>query len=712
MNIKIALAGNPNSGKTTMFNALTGSSQYVGNWPGVTVEKKSGKLRWDKEIEIIDLPGIYSLSPYTLEEVVTREYLINDRPDALINILDSTNLERNMYLTTQLLEMGIPVVIALNMTDVIKKKGDSINLHKMSEALGCKIVEISALKGEGLKEAVDLAIQEAQKKNNKEKSYFPEYLENALQHIEAIISTEVKENLRFNAIKLFERDEKALKTLPLSREQLDSIEGIIARIEEDQDDDGESIITSERYNFIGDIASRSVKRKNTSNVTTSDKIDRIVTNRLFALPIFAAIMFLVYYIAISTVGAWGTDWTNDVLFGEIIPPAVENFLISIGTAEWLNSLILDGVIGGVGAVLGFVPQLLVLFVLLSILEDCGYMARVAFIMDRVFRKFGLSGKSFIPMLIGTGCSVPGIMASRTIENDADRRMTIITTSFIPCGAKLPIIALIAGALFDGAWWVAPSAYFLGITAVIVSGIVLKKTQRFAGDVSPFVMELPQYHLPGLKTVLMHTGERGWSFIRKAGTIIFVSCGVIWFLSTFNFGMEMVETGDSMLASLGSLIAPLFIPLGFGNWESAVATLTGFVAKENVVGTFGVLFGFAEVAEDGAEIWGTMATSFTALSAYSFLIFNLLCAPCFAAVGAIRREMGNTGWSLYAITYQTLFAYTIALIVYQLGSFFAGGTFGLWTAVAIALLLGLLYMIFIKKEKKNGELRTTQRAVRI
>lgn len=694
MGIKIALAGNPNCGKTTMFNALTGSSQYVGNWPGVTVEKKSGRLKGNKEVEIVDLPGIYSLSPYTLEEVITRNFLLNEKPDVIINIIDATNIERNLYLTTQLIEIGIPMVVALNMADVLHKSGDTVDIKKLSDELGCEIIETSAVKGTGCKEVTERAVNLAKIKAGPEvKHSFSKNLEQSLSKIENILSDSIDKNLRWNTIKMFERDSKVLEQIRISNEAKNNINEIIDLCEEENDDDSESIITNERYNYISYIIKKAVKKKSNTKDTVSDKIDRVVTNRLFALPIFAAVMFLVYYVSVSTVGAWVTDWTNDVLFGDIIPPAVESFLTSINTAEWLNSLIIDGIIGGVGAVLGFVPQMFVLFLFLAILEDCGYMARVAFIMDRIFRKFGLSGKSFIPMLIGTGCSVPGIMASRTIENDRDRKMTIITTSFIPCGAKLPIIALIAGALFGGAWWVAPSAYFIGVIAVIISGIMLKKTKIFAGDPAPFVMELPAYHIPGAKGVLIHMWDRGKSFIKKAGTIIFLSCGVIWFLSTFNYSLQMVDTSESILASIGKAIAPVFSPLGFGTWHSAVATVTGLVAKENVVGTFGVLFGFSEVAEDGAEIWPMLQQSFTTLSAYSFLIFNLLCAPCFAAIGAIKREMGTGKWTLIAIGYQTVFAYSISLIVYQLGLVFTGNGFSIGTAVAVILLIALLYLLF-------------------
>lgn len=695
MSIKIALVGNPNSGKTTMFNALTGSSQYVGNWPGVTVEKKSGKLKGHKDVEIVDLPGIYSLSPYTLEEVVSRNYLIDERPDAIINIVDSTNLERNLYLTTQLLEVGIPVVIALNMVDALRKKGDEIDKNKLSAEFGCKVVETSALKGEGCNEAVKVAIDLANKKTNKSISCkFSSEVENSLASIDELISYDFEiDNKRWYTIKLFERDNKIVDKIEISEDKLKLIEKITEDCEMKIGDDSESIITSERYKVIDSVIKDILKKKNNTNITVSDRIDSIVTNRFLAIPIFALIMFIVYYISVSTVGTMMTDWVNDVLFGEIIPPAVEGFLVSVGSAEWLNSLILDGIIGGVGAVLGFLPQMLVLFLFLAILEDCGYMSRIAFIMDRIFRNFGLSGKSFIPMLIGTGCSVPGIMASRTIESESDRKITIITTSFIPCSAKLPIIALISGALFNGSPWVAPSAYFIGVVAIIISGIILKKTTGFAGEQTPFVMELPPYHMPGIKDVFKHTWDRGKSFVIKAGTVIFLACGVIWFLSTFNWSMEMVDTKESILASIGRVIAPIFSPLGFGNWESSVATLTGLVAKENVVGTFGVLFNFAEVAENGSEIWPAMQQVFTPLSAFSFLVFNLICAPCFAAIGAIKREMGNAKWTIFAVGYQTGFAYAISLIIYQFGTLLAGQGFSVGTMAAVIVLVVLGYMIF-------------------
>ena len=706
MGVKIALAGNPNSGKTTLFNALTGSNQFVGNWPGVTVEKKEGKWKEDKEVVIMDLPGIYSLSPYTLEEVVARNYLITERPDAILNIVDGTNLERNLYLTTQLLELGIPVVMAINMMDIVRKNGDEINTKKLAEKLGCEVVTISALKGDGIKDAASRAVKHAGQKAGQESVHeFAPEVENYLNEIEGRLGYEIpEEQKRFYAIKLFERDDKikdAMKNAP-------DVEDIIARAEKEMDDDAESIITNERYSFIGSIIGDCLKKNKTQELTTSDKIDRIVTNRWLALPIFAAVMWLVYYVSVTTVGSILTDWTNDTLFGEWIIPAAQSFFEGIGCADWLTGLIVDGVISGVGAVLGFVPQMLVLFIFLAFLESCGYMARIAFIMDRIFRKFGLSGKSFIPMLIGTGCGVPGVMASRTIENDRDRKMTVMTTTFIPCGAKLPIIALIAGALFDGASWVAPSAYFVGIAAIICSGIILKKTKMFAGDPAPFVMELPAYHMPTVGNVLRSMWERGWSFIKKAGTIITLSTIVVWFLLNFGwtdagFGMLNFDglegaameaaQAECVLAKIGNLISWIFTPLGWGGWKMTVAAITGLVAKENVVGTFGQLFGFAEVAEDGQEIWGTLANSMSQIAAYSFLVFNLLCAPCFAAMGAIKREMNNAKWFWFAIGYQCLLAYLVSLCIFQFGTLFTGGGFGIGTVAAIVILIGFLYMLF-------------------
>ncbi|WP_027090449.1 ferrous iron transport protein B [Thomasclavelia saccharogumia] len=715
MSITIALAGNPNSGKTTLFNALTGSNQFVGNWPGVTVEKKEGKLKGNKDVKLMDLPGIYSLSPYTLEEVVARNYLIQERPDAIINIVDGTNLERNLYLTTQIMELGIPVLMAINMMDLVNKKGDKINIRKLSNELGCQVVEISALKGTGIKEAADQAVKLARSKNiNMPVHKFDKAVEKELDNIAMMLPGDIpEEQKRFYAIKLFERDDKItglMSTVP-------NVEATIVKTEKEFDDDAESIITNERYQFITSIINDCYKKGNNEELSISDKIDRIVTNRWLALPIFAVIMYIVYYVSVSTVGTWATDWANDGVFGDgwslfglaipSIPSLIEGLLESLGTAAWLNGLILDGIVAGVGAVLGFVPQMLVLFFFLAILESCGYMARVAFIMDRIFRKFGLSGKSFIPMLIGTGCGVPGVMASRTIENDRDRKMTIMTTTFIPCGAKLPIIALIAGALFNGASWVAPAAYFIGIAAIITSGIILKKTKLFAGDPAPFVMELPAYHMPTLLNVLRSMWERGWSFIKKAGTIILLSTILVWFTSYFGFVdgqftmLEDTQLDHSILASIGNLIAWIFTPLGWGDWKAAVAAITGLVAKENVVGTFGILYGFAEVAEDGVEIWGTLASSYTQIAAFSFLIFNLLCAPCFAAIGAIKREMNNGKWTAFAIVYQTVFAYLVAFSVYQIGNAIITGSFTIATIIAIVVVIGFIYLLVRPyKESKN------------
>ena len=714
MSVKIALAGNPNCGKTTLFNALTASNQFVGNWPGVTVEKKEGKLKGHKDVIIMDLPGIYSLSPYTLEEVVARNYLIGERPDAIINIVDGTNIERNLYLSTQLMELGIPVIMAVNMVDVLQKNGDKIYTDKLSKELGCEVIEISALKGTGIQKAAEKAVGLAQKKKAMTPVHaFSEDAENTIKTVENMLTGTVpEEQKRFFAIKLLEKDDKIqaqMKSVP-------DVSAEIQKMEELFDDDTESIITNERYVYISSIIHDCVTKNKQNKMTTSDKIDHIVTNRWLALPIFAAVMFLVYYISVTTVGTWVTDWTNDVLFGEIIPPAIEKFLIGIGCAGWLQGLILDGIVAGVGAVLGFVPQMLVLFLFLAFLEACGYMARVAFIMDRIFRKFGLSGKSFIPMLIGSGCGVPGIMASRTIENDRDRKMTIMTTTFIPCGAKLPIIALIAGALFDGAWWVAPSAYFVGIAAIICSGIILKKTKMFAGDPAPFVMELPAYHWPTVGNVLRSMWERGRSFIKKAGTIILLSTIVLWFLMNFGWGdgsfgmLEAEQLNDSILAHIGSVIAPIFVPLGWGDWKMAVAAVTGLIAKENVVGTFGILFGFAEVnADNGIEIWGQLAGSMTAVAAYSFLVFNLLCAPCFAAMGAIKREMNNAKWFWFAIGYQTGLAYIVSLCIYQIGTLISTGTFGAGTVVAFILVIGFIYLL-VRPYKESKTLNVNMKGM--
>ena len=787
MKIRIALAGNPNSGKTTLFNALTGSNQFVGNWPGVTVEKKEGKLKKHEDVTITDLPGIYSLSPYTLEEVVARNYLIQERPDAILNIVDGTNLERNLYLTTQLTELGIPVVVAINMMDVVKKNGDKINIEELSRQLGCKVVEISALKGTGVMAAAEEAIKAVSEDTVVPQHSFSGVVEHAIAHIEeAAVHTMPAEQQRWYAIKIFERDEKVMEQLKLDPTVMGHIEQDIAAAEKELDDDAESIITNERYVYISSILKSSYTKKNKGKLSTSDKIDKVVTNRWLALPIFAVVMFIVYFVSVTTVGGWATDWANDGVFGDgwhlfgigssayeeaaeeyVVPGAiveafegaaeeagvdpaeatdltttavlydddgnveeeipvtfasyqeaaaveepdpadygvwvpgvpvlVENGLDAIGCADWLKGLILDGIVAGVGAVLGFVPQMLVLFLFLAFLESCGYMARIAFVMDRIFRKFGLSGKSFIPMLIGTGCGVPGIMASRTIENDRDRKMTIMTTTFIPCGAKLPIIALISGALFGGAWWVAPSAYFVGIAAIVISGIILKKTKMFAGDPAPFVMELPAYHWPTLGNVLRSMWERGWSFIKKAGTIILLATILVWFTSSFGWAdgsFGMVDMNDSILAAIGNAVAWLFNPLGWGNWQSAVASVTGLIAKENVVGTFGVLFGgMEEVAENGWQIWSNMQASFTPLSAYSFLVFNLLCAPCFAAIGAIKREMNSAKWTWFAIGYQCVFAYASAFVVYQLGMLFTGAGNVLGSIIAFAIVAFALYMLF-------------------
>ena len=691
MSIQVALAGNPNCGKTTLFNGLTGATQYVGNWPGVTVEKKEGKYKEDKDIKITDLPGIYSLSPYTLEEVVSREFLLNGNVDVILNIIDGSNLERNLFLTTQLLELGIPTVVAINMLDVIEKRKDTIDYKKLSKELECPVLPISALKNTGIKELM-VAVKEAANTQCKPKNIYAGKVLNALNTIETSLPTSIDTNRRFfYAVKLFERDDKIEAAIKTSADA-----SVIEACEKSMDDDSESIITDARYTYITNVIKDCYKKGSKEVLTTSDKIDRIVTNRILALPIFALVMWFVYYISVTTVGTIVTDWTNDVLFGEIIPPAVDSFLTSIQCADWLHGLIVDGIIGGVGAVLGFVPQMLVLFFFLAILEDCGYMARVAFIMDRIFRKFGLSGKSFIPMLIGTGCGVPAVMASRTIESDRDRKMTIMTTTFIPCGAKMPIIGLIAGAIFHGASWVAPSAYFVGMAAVIVSGIMLKKTKLFAGDPAPFVMEMPAYHMPRAVNVLRSMWERGSSFIKKAGTIILLSTIVLWFLQGFGWekgAFGMVDDIDhSILSSIGQTFAWIFSPLGWGDWKAAVASVTGLIAKENVVATFGQLYGFAEVAEEGNEFWGQLSASFTPLAAYSFMVFNLLCAPCFAAMGAIKREMNNTKWFWIAIGYQCGFAYVCSLIVYQLGSLFNGGSFGFGTIVGFILLIGLIYLL--------------------
>ena len=713
--MKIALAGNPNCGKTTLFNALTGSNQFVGNWPGVTVEKKEGKLKGHKDVIIMDLPGIYSLSPYTLEEVVARNYLIAERPDAILNIVDGTNIERNLYLSTQLMELGIPVVMAVNMMDLVNKSGDKINLDKLKEKMGCAaVVEISALKGTGIQKAAEAAVVAANVGTAAKVHKFNTKVENVLESIEDKLGSDVpEEQKRFFAIKLLERDDKIAQQM----KKVPDVSAEITSIEKEMDDDTESIITNERYIYISSVIKECYVKKSKKQLTVSDKIDRVVTNRIAALPIFALVMFLVYYVSVTTVGAFLTDWTNDTLFGEWIIPGAQSLFENIGCADWLTGLIVDGIISGVGAVLGFVPQMLVLFLLLAFLESCGYMARVAFIMDRIFRKFGLSGKSFIPMLIGSGCGVLGVMASRTIENDRDRKMTIMTTTFVPCGAKLPIIALIAGAFFDNAGWVSWSAYFVGVAAIICSGIILKKTKMFAGDPAPFVMELPAYHWPTVGNVLRSVWERGWSFIKKAGTIILLSTIILWFLMSFGwtdggFGMlEAEQLNDSILAKIGSAIAWIFIPLGWTQagegWKMAVAAVSGLIAKENVVATFGLLFGFSEVAEDGAEIWGSLAQVMTPIAAYGFLVFNLLCAPCFAAMGAIKREMNNAKWFWFAISYQCGLAYIVSLCIYQIGTLFTTGAFGFGTVVAFLLVAGFIYLL-VRPYKESTTLKTSDK----
>lgn len=713
MSIKIALAGNPNCGKTTLFNALTGSNQFVGNWPGVTVEKKEGKLKkvysdGKNDVTIMDLPGIYSLSPYTLEEVVARNYLINERPDAIINIIDGTNIERNLYLSTQIMELGIPVVMAVNMMDLVAKSGDTVHIDKLGKALGCEVVEISALKGTGIDNVAKKAIALAEKKVQTVPVHaFAENVEDVINTVKDKLGSDIpEEEKRFFAIKLLEKDDKigALMSNPVD------VSAEIKALEDEFDDDTESIITNERYVYISSIIGKCVNKNKKKQLTTSDKIDRIVTNRWAALPIFAVVMFIVYYVSVTTVGSILTDWTNNTLFGEWIVPGAQTFFAdTLGCADWLTGLIVDGIISGVGAVLGFVPQMLVLFIFLAFLESCGYMARVAFIMDRIFRKFGLSGKSFIPMLIGSGCGVPGVMASRTIESDRDRKMTIMTTTFVPCGAKLPIIAMIAGAFFGNAGWVSWSAYFVGVAAIICSGIILKKTKMFAGDPAPFVMELPAYHMPTVGNVLRSMWERGWSFIKKAGTIILLSTIILWFLMSFGWadgGFGMVEElNDSILAKIGTGIAWIFAPLGWtqegDGWKMAVAAITGLIAKENVVATFGMLYGFAEVAEDGAEIWGNLAQAMIPVAAYGFLVFNLLCAPCFAAMGAIKREMNNGKWFAFAVGYQTVLAYVVALCIYQIGNLIVNGAFGVGTAVAIFFIAAFLFLLFRPyKESKS------------
>ena len=726
MELRIALAGNPNCGKTTLFNALTGANQYVGNWPGVTVEKKEGKLKKHADITITDLPGIYSLSPYTLEEVVARNYLIGERPDAILNIVDGTNLERNLYLTTQLTELGIPVVVAVNMMDVVQKNGDKINIAELSRELGCKVLEISALKGTGIQEAAEAAIDAAKNGKTVPMHTFSGAVEHALAHIEeAAVHAMPEEQQRWYAIKIFERDNKVLEQMDIAADVLEHIEADIQAAENECDDDAESIITNERYIYIASLMKGCYKKAKTGQLSTSDKIDRIVTNRILALPIFAVIMWAVYTISIGTIGDWTVGFMNDTLFGEWIVPGVTSGLEAIGCADWLTSLVADGIVGGVGAVLGFVPQMLILFLLLSILEDCGYMSRVAFIMDRIFRKFGLSGKSFIPMLVASGCGVPGVMASRTIEQDRDRKMTIMSTCFIPCGAKMPIVGLISGAVFGGSAWVATAAYFIGVAAVIISGIILKKTKAFAGDPAPFVMELPAYHAPVATNVLRATWERGWSFIKRAGTVIVAASIIIWLLNslTFEGGFHYIGDGDEMsiLNVIGEGIAVLFVPLGFGEWQAAVATILGLVAKEEVVGVFGSLSSMAnadlamELVEEGNSaaltIIGQEFFGGSGLAAFSFMIFNLLCAPCFAAMGAIKREMNNARWTCAAIGYMCAFAYAVSLIVYQLGTLFTGGGFSIWTAAAIIVLIGMLYLLFRRNKYNDNVLAVHTSAAR-
>lgn len=714
MNITIALAGNPNCGKTTMFNALTGSNQYVGNWPGVTVEKKEGHLKNHEGVIITDLPGIYSLSPYTLEEVVARNYLIDERPDAILNIVDGTNLERNLYLSTQLMELGLPVVIAINMMDIVRKNGDKINIDELSRALGCKVIEISALKSDGIEEATELAIEAAKTGKPAPMRYFTGLVEHALAHIEEACVHNLTETMqRWYAVKLFERDKIVSEKLDIDPSVIKHIEQDIVKVEQELDDDSESIITNERYNFIENIMKKCCKKKRIGSLSTSDKIDKIVTSRVLALPIFVVVMLSVYMIAMGTIGSWITDFMNDTLFDEWILPNVEKFLVNVGCAGWLTSLITDGIVGGVGAVLGFVPQMLILFLLLSLLEDCGYMSRVAFIMDRVFRKFGLSGKSFIPLLVASGCGVPGVMASRTIEQERDRRMTVMTTCFIPCGAKIPIVGLIAGALFGGSAWVATSAYFIGILAVIISGIILKKTKPFSGEPAVFVMELPAYHLPLASNVLRTTWERGWDFIKRAGTVILAASIIVWTLNSLSFegGFHYIGGSDdrSILSVIGEAIAVFFKPLGFGNWQAAVATILGLVAKEEVVGVFGSLSSMAssdlafEMVESGSaegmQIIGREIFDGNKLSAYSFMIFNLLCAPCFAAMGAIKREMNSPKWTAAALGYMTAFAYAISLIVYNVGMYITDGVYTASTVAAFIAILGFVYFIF-RKNKYN------------
>lgn len=695
MALKIALVGNPNCGKTTMFNNLTGSLQYVGNWPGVTVEKKEGNIKYNKDVRLIDLPGIYSLSPYTLEEVITRDYIINEKPDVIINIVDASNIERNLYLTTQVLEMGIPTIIALNMMDIVRKKGEIIDVKKLENVLGCPVIETTALKGEGLKLLIDKAIERVNKENKK-LDLFSDKIENAINEIENVIN--IDNEKRWHSIKIFEKDEKVLQKINLSNQEKEKIEGIIINVEKEFNDETESIVINERYEYVTNLVNQIIVKKQDTNKDKSNNIDKILTNKFLALPIFFVVMYLVYYISVTTLGSMLTDWTNEVFFGTYVTNIVGSALESMGVAEWLYSLIIDGIVGGVGAVLGFVPQMLILFFLLSILEDCGYMSRIAFIMDRIFRRAGLSGKSFIPMLISTGCGVPGIMASRTIENNRDRKITVMVTTFIPCGAKLPIIALFGAALFPDNSLIGPSIYFLGIAMALLSGLILKKLKAFKGDDSPFIMELPAYHIPSAKTVLRHTWDRGKSFIKKAGTIIFVMSVILWFLSRFNFSFNMVDVEDSILANIGKIIAPIFAPLGFNDWRAAVATINGLVAKEQLVSTYGVLLGLGEVAEEDAGLITQISTLFTTVSAYSFVAFNMLCAPCFAAIGAIKREMGNWKWTLITVGYQTLLAYLVAFVIYQLGNaIFFGLSFGLGAILSVIIIIFALYMALRKSK---------------
>lgn len=696
MSIKIALVGNPNCGKTTMFNKLTGNNQYVGNWPGVTVEKKEGKIKSKHNASLIDLPGIYSLSPYTTEEIITRDYLINTPPDVVINIVDASNLERNLYLTTQVVEMGIPTIVALNMMDIVKKNGQQINKESLSKAIGCTVVETSALKGNGLDRLIEEAVNTVNIKTT-QLNIFDQQIEQALKQIENILNIENKK--RWYSIKIFEKDEKGLQNISWLAQQKQEIEDLIQNLEKQFDDESETIIINQRYDFISKILSNIVTNPETTKIDISTKIDNIVTNKYLALPIFFGIMYFIYYISVTTVGSMVTDWTNDVFFGTYVTNAVDYVLTSLNVAGWLHSLIIDGIVAGVGAVLGFVPQMFILFFFLSFLEDCGYMSRIAFVMDRIFRKVGLSGKSFIPILVSTGCGVPGIMSSRTIENERDRKITIMVTTFIPCGAKLPVIALFGAALFPNNHLIGPSIYFLSIAMILLSGIILKKLKGFKGDSSPFIMELPKYHMPNAKTVLKHMWDRVKSFIIKAGTIIFAASVIIWFLSRFSFNLNMVDNSeDSILAYIGKIIAPVFAPLGFGNWQAAVTTINGLMAKEQLVSTYGVLLGLGEVAETDQSLTSQIAMLFNTVSAYSFVAFNILCAPCFAAMGAIKREMGNWKWTLIALGYQTLLAYLVAFVIYQIGSVMVLGTsFGIGASIAILVILFTVYMAFIKKD---------------